>query len=158
MLLGEKNHTMFYFDFEYHSPILNETMTAKTAQDDEFIFVTVGDTSLGAMVEDSNSPYGYTTEDPLLQRELEHFTMAYKEALAIDNLPSALHQLFGQNLTGWAWTGDKDLKLIAHPDMDLVEFAGVIRDQINEVVLFDKPLTIYLSKEGSGDVEEIFIN
>lgn len=158
MLLGEKNHTMQNFEFEYHSPELGGPVTAKVAHDDEFIFVTVGDTSLGAMVEDSNSSYGFTTDDPLLQKELEHFTIAYKEALAIDNLPTALHQLFGQSLTGWTWTEDKDLKLIAHPDMDLVEFAHIIRDHINDLILFDKPLTIYLSKEGSGDVEEIFVN
>lgn len=149
---------MHIFEFEYYSPELGGPMTAKTAQDDEFIFVTVGDTSLGAMVEDSSSPYGFKTDDPLLQKELEHFAMAYKEALAIDNLPAAIHQLFGQTLTGGTWTEDRDLKLIAHPDMDLIEFADVIRDQINDVILFDKPLTIYLSKEGSGDVEEIFVN
>lgn len=131
---------------------------ARVDQDDEVINVTIGDTYLGTMTEDSSSPYGFTTDDPLLQDELEHFSMAYKEALAIENLPASLHEMYGESLIGWTWTDDKDLKLIAHPDMDLVDFAGVIRDQIYELVMFDKSLTIYLSKEGSSDVEEIFVN
>lgn len=149
---------MFTYEFEYTSPLTGNLSPAKLEQDDEVINVTIGNNYLGKMVEDSSSPFGFVTDDQLLREELEYLSMAYKEALAIDNLPAALHQLFGQSLTGWTWTNDKDLKLIAHPDIDLPEFSHVIRDQINEVVLFDKPLTIFLSKEGSGDIEEINVN
>jgi len=149
---------MFTYEFDYTPIKVGEKMTAKFEQNDEIINVTVGDTYLGTMVEDSNSEYGFITEDELLQAELEGISMAYKEAVAIENLPAALHQLYGDNLIGWSWTDNKDLKVIAHPDTDLIEFAGVIKDQIYDVVLFDRPLIVYLSKEGSGDVQEIHIN
>lgn len=149
---------MFIYEFEYLSPKIGEPMTARVEQDDEIINVTVGDTYVGTMTEDHSSPFGFKTDDDLLQHELEHFTMAYREALAIENLPAALHELYGSNLIGWTWTEDKDLKIVAHPDIDLQEFADVIRDQINEVILFDRPLTIFLSKEGSGEVQKINVN
>lgn len=149
---------MFTYEFNYIPTKVGEKMTARIDQDDEIWNVTVGDTYLGTMVEDSDSEFGFTTEDEALQAELADFTLAYKEAIAVDNFPVALHDMYGENLIAWTWTDDKDLKIIAHPDTDLVDFAGVLRDQINEVVLFEKPLIVYLSKEGSGDVEEIHVN
>lgn len=80
------------------------------------------------------------------------------KATNTEDLPAALHSIYGENLIAWSWIGETDLKIIAHPDTDLTEFAGVIRDQMDSVVAFDDPLTIYLSKEGSGDVEEILVN
>lgn len=149
---------MFTYEFDYIPIKVGQKMTAKFEQDDEIINVTVGDTYLGTMVEDTDSEFGFVTEDEPLLVELEGISMAYKEAVAIENLPAALHQLFGENLIGWGWTDDKDLKVIAHPDIDLVEFAGVIKDQIYDVVLFDKPLIVYLSKAGSSDEQEIHVN
>lgn len=118
----------------------------------------IGDTFLGSMIEDDHAEFGFTTGDELLRAELEDFSRAYREALQIENLPVALHEQYGECLIGWSWTADKHLKIIAHYDVDLIDFAGVLRDQINEVVLFEKPLIVYLSKEGSGEVEEIHVN
>jgi len=149
---------MFTYEFQYTSPRTGRSLLARLDQDDETINVTIGNIYLGTMVEDSSSPFGFATDDPLLQDELAYFTLAYKEALAIENLPVALHNMYGANLIGWTWTDDQNLKIVAHPDMDLKDFAEVIRDQINEVIMFEKPMTIYLSKEGSGEVKEIAVN
>ena len=149
---------MFTYEFDYIPIKVGEKMIARVEQDDEVINVTIGDTYLGTMIEDSGSEYGFVTDDEPLQAELPDFSMAFKEALAVENLPAALHQIYGQNLIAWTWTDEKNLKLIAHPDVDLVDFAETIRDQIYDVVLFAKPLIVYLSKEGSGQVEEINVN
>jgi hypothetical protein len=75
----------------------------------------------------------------------------------MQNLPYALKELYPDELIGWDWSGE-NLKLIAQPDTDLEEFACVIRDQINEVVLFEKGMTVYLGKEGSPEKRAIRIN
>ena len=149
---------MSTYEFEM-IPVKNgEKIIAKFEQDDEIINVTIGDRYLGTMVEDSNSEFGFVTEDEALQEELQDISMAFREAIAIDNLPEALHEMYGQNLIAWSWTDRKDLKIIAHPDTDLEEFNQRIVMEVNEIVLFDKSLTIFLSKEGSGEVKEIYIN
>ncbi|RQO79115.1 hypothetical protein DBR40_05190 [Pedobacter sp. KBW01] len=133
-------------------------MVVTIDQDDEVLNVTIGDKYLGSMVEDSTSPYGWQTTDPLLLEELPDLSMALKEEDAMGNLPYALKKLFSDSLIGWAWIDDQNLKLIAHPDLDLQEFADTIRDQINEIVLFDKTMVINLSQAGNSEVEEIYIN
>jgi len=42
--------------------------------------------------------------------------------------------------------------------MDLKSFAEILRDQISEAIMFDKSLTIFIAKEGSSHIEEIFLN
>jgi len=149
---------MSTFEFEYIDKDSKEPVIAKFEQDDEIINVTIGDRYLGTMIEDTNSEFGFVTEDQALQEELEDISMAFKEAIAIDNLPEALHEMYGQRLIAWSWTNTKGLKVIAHHDTDLGELKERIVSEVNEIVLFDKSLTIFLSKEGSGEVKEIYIN
>jgi len=149
---------MFTYEFEYTSPRTGRLFSARLDQDQEVINVTIGNIYLGGMIEDAQSPFGFVTNDRLLQDELAYFTMAYKEALAIENLPMVLQRIYGPGLISWAWTSDKDLKLIAHPEMDLKGFAEILRDQIGEAIMFDKSLTIFIAKEGSAHIEEIFVN
>ncbi|GGG97221.1 hypothetical protein GCM10007422_08930 [Pedobacter zeae] len=125
-------------------------------QDDEVLNVTIGDTYLGSMVENEQSPYGWETTDPLLLEELPDLSMALKEEKAMENLPYALKDLFGESIAYWEWEDDQNLRVIAHPDLDLSEFANAIRDQINEIVLFDKTMVINLSQ--NDKTEEIYIN
>lgn len=146
--------------FTYIPIKVGEPMLVTIDRDDEFNHVTIGDTYLGVMVQNDDAPYGWQTEDALLLEELPDLSMALKEQKAIYNLPYALKEQYGENLVGWDWDDNEEdvLKLIAHQDTDLVDFAGVLRDQVNEVVLFEKAVIIYLSKEGSDEVEEIHIN
>lgn len=144
--------------FTYIPTKVGVPMIVTIDQDDEVLNVTIGDKYFGSMVEDENSPYGWETSDPLLLEELPDLSMALKEETAMGNLPYALKDLFGENIITWDWDDDQNLKLIAHPDLDLAEFADAIRDQINEIVLFDKTMVINLSQEGNLEVEEININ
>lgn len=144
--------------FTYTPTIVGEPMIVRIDQDDEFHHVTIGDTFLGTMVQDDEAEYGWKTDDELLKEELPDLAMALKEEKAIYNLPFALKDLFGQNIVNWDWNDDESLNLIAHQDVHLCEFASTIRDQVNEVVLFEKDLIIHLVKEGSSEVEDIHIN
>jgi len=144
--------------FSYIPGKVGQPMIVTIDQDDEVLNVTIGDTYLGSMVEDEKSLFGYQTTDQLLLDELPDLSMALREEKAMANLPYALKDLFGENLIGWSWEDDQNLKLISHPDLDLSEFANAIRDQINEVVMFDKTMVVYLTQEGSSEVEEIYIN
>lgn len=148
---------MTTYDFTYKSIPDGELKTVTIDQDDEVLNITLDGVYLGSIVPDKSSEFGYNTENEALKPELESIAMALLEDEAMNNLPVALKEMYGENLIGWAWDG-KDLKLIAHPDADLVEFSGVIRDQIDEIVLFEQPLLIYLSKEGSGEVMVIQVN
>lgn len=146
--------------FKYIPTKVGEEMIVTIDQDDEVLNVTIGDTYLGSMVEDANSPYGWETDDQLLIDELPELSMALKEESAMANLPHALKDMYGESIVDWEWGeyGD-ELELIASNDIDdLTEFADTIRDQINEVVLFDKHLTIYLIKQGNSEIEEIAVN
>jgi len=133
-------------------------MLVRLDQDNEVYSVTIGDTYLGAMIQDDNAEFGWRTDDHLLLEELPDLSMALKEQEAIGNLPFALTEMYPNDLIGWEWNEDETMKLIAHPETDLTEFADVIRDQVDEVVLFEKDLIILLGKEGSSDIEEIHIN
>lgn len=146
--------------FTYIPVKVGEPMIVQIDQDDEVYNVTIGGAYLGNMVRDEDAPYGWEITDdwPLLIEEIPELSMAIKEQEAIFNLPYALKDLYAENLVGWDWNEDDSLKLIAHPDVEIQEFANTIRDQIYDVVLFDKDLIIYLGKEGSGEVEEIHIN
>jgi len=144
--------------FTYTPNKVGVPMSIRIDQDDEFHHVTIGDTHLGTMVKDDEAEFGWQTDDQLLKDELPDLSLALKEQAAIYNLPFTLKDLYTENLIGWDWNEDDSLKLIAHPSIDLEEFANTIRDQIYDVVLFDKDLIIYLGKEGSADVEEIHIN
>lgn len=144
--------------FTYIPAKVGAPMLVTIDQDDEVLNVTIGETYLGSMVEDEKSPFGWHTDDPLLLEELPDLSMALKEEKAMYNMPYALKDLFGDSINEWDWEDDQNLKLIAHPDLDLAEFADAIRDQINEVVLFDKTMVINLSQEGNPEVEEININ
>ncbi|MNI04036.1 hypothetical protein D3C87_755640 [compost metagenome] len=144
--------------FTYIPAKVGKQMLVTIDQDDEVLNVTIGDTYLGSMVEDKTSPFGWQTTDPLLLDELPDLSMALKEEKAMANLPHALKDKFGQNVISWDWTDDQNLTLIAHPGLDLAEFADAIRDQINEIVLFDKTMVINLTQEGNSEVEEIYIN
>jgi len=81
---------MFTYEFEYTSPRTGRLFSARLDQDQEVISVTIGNIYLGGMIEDAQSPFGFVTDDRLLQDELAYFTMTYKEALAIENLPMVL--------------------------------------------------------------------
>lgn len=145
-------------EFEY-IPINTGVKTlVKLEQDDEIIKVTMGDEYLGTMIEDPNAEFGYTTDNDALKSELEHLSMAIKENEALHNLPDALHEIYGKRLVGWSWIENQDLKLIADPETNLEEFSDELSKQINELVLFYQSVTIFLSKEGSGEVKEIHIN
>lgn len=146
------------YDFTYKKNRTGEVTTVTIDQDDEVLNVTLDGVYLGNMVPDAQAEFGYSTENEELKPEIKSIAFALNEIDAMNNLPAALHQMYGDNLIGWTWTDNKDLKVIAHPDVDLIEFTGVIRDQIHDVVLFEKPLLVYLSKEGSGQVEEIHVN
>lgn len=151
---------MYTNTFTYIPTKVGEPMLVRIDQDDEVYNVTIGDAYLGNMVQDDNAPYGWliSEEWPLLLEEIPELSMALREQEAIANLPYALKEQYTENLIAWAWEEDGSLKMIAHPDLDLEEFASVIRDQIDEVVLFEKDLIVYLGKEGSGEIEEIHIN
>ena len=144
--------------FTYTPIKVGEPMLVRIDQDDEVYNVTIGDTYLGTMIKDDEAEFGWQTDDQLLRDELPDISMALKEQAAIYNLPFALKELYTENLIGWDWNENDSLKLIAHPETDLKEFADTIRDQIYDVVLFDKDLIIYLGKEGSAEIEEIHIN
>lgn len=144
--------------FTYTPAKVGEPMIARIDRDDEFHHVTIGDTFIGTMVQNDNAEFGWQTDDELLKEELPDLSMALKEQAAIYNLPFALKDLFGENIVDWDWNDDESLNLIAHADIDLSEFSSTIRDQIYDVVLFDKDLIIYLGQEGSNEVEEIHIN
>lgn len=144
--------------FTYIPTRVGEPMIARIDRDDEFHHVTIGDTFIGTMIENDEAEFGWQTDDQLLKDELPDLSMALKEQAAIYNLPFALKDLFGENLIGWDWNDDESLKLVAHAHIDLSEFASTIRDQVNEVVLFEKDLIIHLVKEGSSEVEDIHIN
>lgn len=144
--------------FTYIPNKVGEPMSIRIDQDDEIYNVTIGDTYLGTMVKDDEAEFGWQTDDQLLKDELPDLSLALKEQAAIYNLPFALKDLYTENLIGWDWNEDDTLKLIAHPNVDLQEFAIAIREQIYDVVLFDKDLIIYLGQEGSNEVEEIHIN
>ncbi|MBB4107761.1 hypothetical protein [Pedobacter zeae] len=142
--------------FTYIPTKVGSPMLVTIDQDDEVLNVTIGDTYLGSMVENEQSPYGWETTDPLLLEELPDLSMALKEEKAMENLPYALKDLFGESIAYWEWEDDQNLRVIAHPDLDLSEFANAIRDQINEIVLFDKTMVINLSQ--NDKTEEIYIN
>jgi len=144
--------------FTYTPIKVGEPMLVRIDQDDEVYNVTIGDAYLGTMVKDDDAEFGWQTDDDLLRDELPDLSMALKEQAAIYNLPFALKEMYPNDLLGWDWNEDDSLKLIAHPDVNLSEFASVIRDQVYDVVLFDKDLIIYLGKEGSEQIEEIYIN
>ncbi|WP_167293467.1 hypothetical protein [Pedobacter sp. SG908] len=133
-------------------------MLIRIDQDDEIYNVTIGDTYLGTMVKDDNAEYGWQTEDQMLKDELPDLSLALKEQEAIYNLPFALKDLYTENIVDWDWSEDDSLNIIVHPDVDLQEFANTIRDQVYDVVLFDKDLIIHLHQEGNNEVEEIHIN
>lgn len=120
--------------------------------------VTMGDSHEGSMLKDDGAEFGWRTEDALLLEVLPDLSMTLKEREAMGNLPYALAEMFPSEITAWEWTGDEQLKISAQPETDLKDFAGVIRDQVDEVVLFEKDLILYLGKEGSSAVEEIHIN
>lgn len=149
---------MFNYQFQFIPIGQQEPVDVIINVDDEYWFVNAGGVSLGTMVEDLDSPYGFATEDADLQKQLEPLTMALKETMQIELFPQTLKDAYGENLIAFDWDDEGDLKLVAHPDTDLIEFASEIRNNINEFVTFDKPLLIFLSKEGSVDVEEIFVN
>lgn len=149
---------MFNYQFQFIPIGQQEPVDTIINVDDEYWFVNAGGINLGTMVEDLDSPYGFATEDADLQQQLEPLTMALKETMQIELFPQTLKEAYGENLIAFDWDDEGNLKLVAHPDTDLIEFAGEIRNNINEFVTFDKPLLIFLSKEGSVDVEEIFVN
>jgi hypothetical protein len=153
-----KTNTMHTSTFQYIPVKVGEPMLIRIDQDDEFHHVTIGDTFLGTMEQDDDAPYGWRTDDKLLLEELPELSMALKEEKAVYNLPFALKDLFGQNIVDWDWNDDGSLKLKAQADLDLSEFADTIRNQVNEVVLFDKDVIIHLFKEGCSKVEDIHIN
>ncbi|MBO9671979.1 MAG: hypothetical protein J7577_00935 [Sphingobacteriaceae bacterium] len=144
--------------FTYIPTKIGSPMLVTIDQDDEVLNVTIGDTYLGSMVEDEKSEYGWQTDDPLLLDELPDLSMALKEEEAMANLPYAIKDLFGESIINWEWEDDQNLKLIAHQDLDISEFADAIRDQVNELVLFDKTMVISLTQEDISKVEEIYIN
>lgn len=144
--------------FTYIPAKVGEPMLVTIDQDDEVLNVTIGDTYLGSMVEDEDSPFGWETTDPLLLEELPDLSMALKEEKSMSDLPHALKDKYGENVISWEWIDDQNLNLITHPGVDLQEFADTIRDQINEIVLFDKTMVINLSQEGNSEIEEIYIN
>lgn len=144
--------------FTYIPIKVGEPMTVRIDQDDEFHHVTIGDTYLGTMIQDDNSEFGWETDDQLLKGELPDLSLALREEKAIYNLPFALKDLFPNDIIDWEWKDDQSLSLISHPETDIEEFASVIRDQINEVVLFEKAVIVYLKQEGNQSIEEIHVN
>lgn len=144
--------------FTYIPSLIGQPMLVRIEQEDEKYSVKIGDAFLGTMVQDDEAEFGWKTDDALLLEELPELSMAIREQEAISNLPHAIKEMFPNDLTGWDWAEDESLKLIARPETDLEEFACVIRDQINEVVLFEKDLTVYLGQEGNSEVKEIQIN
>lgn len=143
--------------FTYIPNLSGEPMLVHLGQHGE-VNVTIGDSHQGSLVQDDGAEFGWRTEDPLLQEILPDLSLALKEREAMENLPYALKQIYPGELIAWDWTEDENLKLIAHPETDLKIFAEMIRNQVNEVVLFEKDLILYLGKEGSLSVEEIRIN
>lgn len=149
---------MLTYQFQFIPSGQQESVDVIINVDDEYWFVNAGGVSLGTMVEDLDSPYGFATEDADLQQQLEPLTMALKETMEIELLPQTLKDAYGENLIGYNWDDEGNLKLVAHADTDLSEFASEIRNNVNEFVSFDKPLLILLCKEGSVNVEEIYVN
>jgi len=149
---------MFIYQFQFIPSGQQEPVDVIINVDDEYWFVNAGGVSLGTMVEDLDSRYGFATEDADLQQQLELLTMALKETMQIELFPQTLKEAYGENLIAFDWDDEGELKLVAHPDTDLIEFASEIRNNINEFVTFDKPLLVLLCKEGSSQLEEIYVN
>jgi len=120
--------------------------------------VTMRESHQGSMLQDDGAEFGWRTEDALLLELLPDLSRILKEREAMENLPYALKEMYPIELIGWEWTEEEQLKITARPETSLGDFADVIRDQVNEVVLFDNNLILYLGKESSSAVEEIHIN
>jgi len=109
--------------------------------------VTIGDSHQRFLLQDDGIKFGWRTEDPLLQQILLDLSLVLKEPEAMENLPYAIKEIYPGGLIAWDWTEDESLKMIARPETDLKNFAGMIRNQVNEVVLFEKTSSyIWLKK------------
>ncbi|WP_316846414.1 hypothetical protein [Pedobacter psychrodurus] len=134
-----------------------EPMLIHLIRDGEFKVI-IGGSHQGSVVQDDSAEFGWRTEDPLLLEVLPDLSMVLREREAMGNLPYALKEMYPAEIIAWEWTEDGQLKIITRPETDLKAFADMVRDQVNEVVLFEKDLIIYLFKEAGSGVKEIHIN
>lgn len=144
---------MVTYEFQYISAIKGDKWICIIEDDEEVLKVTVNGNYSGTLIKDKSKEFGFTTEDELLKPELEGLTMAMKEEDAITNFPIALKILFGNAIIDWDFDSNDNLILILADNVHLQTFATHLVYQLKNVVLFSKPLMIYLKQNAGGYLE-----
>ncbi|WP_131535484.1 hypothetical protein [Pedobacter nototheniae] len=137
---------------------------AKTAQnviihiDDEIYFVHVEGNFIGSMVMDSESEFGFSTENEELKQLIETLSGHLQQKQFKENFPRIIKEQWRENIVSVEFTDEETIMVVCHPEVDIDDFGSVVRDSIYDLVEFDEHLNVILTKAGSDEIFDIGLN
>jgi len=124
----------------------------------ETYFVHIEGNFIGSMVKDSDSDFGFATDNKELKPLIESLAGHIQEKSLREEFPEVLKAVWGENIVSTEFVNEETLMVVCHQDTDLDEFGNVVLDIITDYVEFDEYLELILTKTDSEEIFEVGIN
>jgi len=149
---------MFTADFNIFPDGSATPVEVSVNKEENAYFVSINGKYTGAMVADGTDSLQFSTEDEELEPYIGLITQHINADGARLNFPDTLSEVWGENISGSLFVNDNTLEVAVKPEVNLDEFAALIKDSVYDIVNFDEALDLILFKEDTAKAIKISIN
>lgn len=126
--------------------------------EDETYFITIDGKTIGWMERDYSVDFGFITDNPEIQALMPDLLVKLIEVKKRKDFGEMVKTVWKETVISTKFIDEEKLLVIVDKDMDLDEFASVVRDIVLDYVEFEEHLDLILKKENTGETVEVGIN